>query len=185
MSAAPLSPAQHRKLRLLSAPREHDAAEAGGEINVVPFLDIIVNVLMFVLATLPALFGSTITSTAGSKGEHSRTPKDHQRLPLTIIITAEGVSMKTEAGQVGPGCGAGVGITIPKRDGAYDWAALTACATTLKRATDDPGAHTSAQIIAEPGVDYQTLVTATDALRQTDDASAEPLFPDVSFGVVR
>ncbi len=41
-----------RKVRVPPAPQD----EGGGELNVVPFLDIILNVLMFVLATLAVTF---------------------------------------------------------------------------------------------------------------------------------
>ena len=45
-----LSAAQRSKIRRLSQPKELAADEEGGELNIVPFLDIITNVLMFVLA---------------------------------------------------------------------------------------------------------------------------------------
>ena len=37
--------------------------EEGGELNIVPFLDIIVNILIFVLATVAVTFTATITTT--------------------------------------------------------------------------------------------------------------------------
>lgn len=181
-SSPPLSPAQHRRIRSLSQPRERAPGDGDGEINVVPFLDIIVNVLMFVLATLPALLGATITSTPAGDGHRAVGP---QRLHLAVIVSSEGISLKTIAGHVGPGCAPGVGVTIPKRDGAHDFAALARCAALLKEGAADPIGETSAQLLAEPGVDYQTLVTITDALRETRGEAPAPLFPDVSFGVAR
>ena len=49
-----LSAAQRSKIRRLSQPKELAVDEEGGELNIVPFLDIIMNVLMFVLATVLA-----------------------------------------------------------------------------------------------------------------------------------
>ena len=45
-----LSAAQRAKIRRLSQPRELSPDEEGGELNIVPFLDIVVNILIFVLA---------------------------------------------------------------------------------------------------------------------------------------
>ena len=50
-----LSAAQRSKIRRLSAPKELAPDEEGGELNIVPFLDIVTNVLMFVLATVRAV----------------------------------------------------------------------------------------------------------------------------------
>ena len=54
-----LSAAQRSKIRRLATPAE-DSVEESKEINVVPFLDIITNVLMFVLATLAVTFTASI-----------------------------------------------------------------------------------------------------------------------------
>ena len=60
MASEKLSAAQRSKIRRLSQPKEHAPDEAGGELNIVPFLDIITNVLMFVLATISVTFTATI-----------------------------------------------------------------------------------------------------------------------------
>ena len=54
-----LSAAQRSKIRRLSQPKELSPDEEGGELNIVPFLDIIMNVLMFVLATVSVTFTSS------------------------------------------------------------------------------------------------------------------------------
>jgi len=57
-----LSAAQRSKVRRLSRPRELAPDEEGGELNIVPFLDIITNVLMFVLATISVTTGTATCS---------------------------------------------------------------------------------------------------------------------------
>ena len=185
MADAPLSPAQRSKVRRLSQPHEHDPSEAGGELNIVPFLDIVTNVLMFVLATIPAVFTSTIESNPPSSGGSGTRAKDKNSLNLSLLIVADGVSLKASGGNVGPGCEIGAGLTVTKRDGQYDWAALKACAKKLKDASPDFKEETNVQIIAEPGIEYQTVVGAMDALRETEGENPEPLFPDVNFGVAK
>ena len=44
-----LTTAQRSKIRRLSQPKELTPDEEGGELNIVPFLDIIMNILIFVL----------------------------------------------------------------------------------------------------------------------------------------
>ena len=56
---APLSAAQRSRIRRLSAPREAEPGDEAGELNVVPYLDIIMNILMFVLVTVcPGVVGT-------------------------------------------------------------------------------------------------------------------------------
>ena len=83
-----------------------------------------------------------------------------------------------------PGCkGAGSGIAIPRRGDAYDFDALNACAGTLKQASPEFGEETQVFLSANPGIDYQTLVSTIDAVRA--NAKGDPLFPDVNFQVAR
>src|SRR5678815_5989529 len=92
---APLTAAQRSKIRRLAGPRDAEAGDAGGEINVVPYLDIITNVMMFVLATVAVTFVSSVDATAGIlNGDR---PRDVQTsaLGLSVLITGQGVSLKT------------------------------------------------------------------------------------------
>ena len=58
-----LSAAQRSKIRRLSQPKELAPDEEGGELNIVPFLDIVMNILIFVLATVSVTFTATIETT--------------------------------------------------------------------------------------------------------------------------
>jgi len=183
--AAPerLSAAQRSKIRRLSAPKEVDEAEAGGELNIVPFLDIIMNVLMFVLATVAVTFTATIDTFPPRAGSGARAPTT-PTLGLTVLIVPDGFSLKARGGNVAPGCAdTGPGIAIPKKDAEYDFDALKACATKLKGAASEFKEETGVTISANPPIPYQAVISTMDALRK--DEQGEPLFPDVSFGVAR
>ena len=70
-----LSAQQRSKIRRLSTPRELAPDEEGGELNIVPFLDIITNVLMFVLATIAVTFTTMIeTQPPRASGSSARPP---------------------------------------------------------------------------------------------------------------
>src|SRR6185312_14409553 len=100
-----LSAAQRSKIRRLSAPRELSPDEEGGELNIVPFLDIVTNVLMFVLATVSVTFTATIdTSPPKIGGGSSARAPTAPTLGLTITLVPGGFSVKARGGNVAPGC---------------------------------------------------------------------------------
>ncbi len=180
-----LTATQRSKIRRLSAPKEIDESEAGGELNIIPFLDIITNVLMFVLATVSVTFTATIESSppraAGAGTPRGPTPPS---LGLIVLIVPDGYSVKTASGGIGTGCtGLGAGITVPKVNGKYDRDALTKCADRLK--SEAPAFKDEDQVIisANPEIGYQHLITAIDALRQND--KGDKLFTEIKFGVVK
>jgi biopolymer transport protein TolR len=183
--SAPLSAAQRSKIRRLSQPRELAPDEEGGELNIVPFLDIVVNILIFVLATVAVTFTATIDTTPpASSAGGVRADSKKEMLNLSVLITSEGHAIKTSQGNVAPGCDrAGPGIAIPKRDGAYDFAALTQCARALKQASPEFTQETQVFLSANPGIEFQTLVHTIDAVRETPQG--DELFPKVNFQVAR
>nr|PZN25226.1 MAG: biopolymer transporter ExbD [Pseudomonadota bacterium] len=179
----PLSAAQRSKIRRLSQPKELAPDEEGGELNIIPFLDIIVNILIFVLATVAVTFTASIETTPpASRSSGVRSDMPSEALNLTVLIVNEGFSLKASGGNVAPGCqGVGPGIAIPKRDGRYDYAALTACAERLKKASEDFKNETQFYVSANPATDYQTIINVVDAMRTA--SNGEPLFPNVNFKV--
>jgi biopolymer transport protein ExbD len=179
--AETLSPAQRGKIRRLSQPRELAPDEEGGELNIVPFLDIIVNILIFVLATVAVTFTATIETTPPSaKGSGVRADIPSDALNLTVLIVDDGFSIKGSGGNVAPGCATmGPGLTIPRRGSKYDYAALNQCATKLKASKPDYADETQAYIAANPGIEYQIVIDVIDALRTT--AENKPLFDNINF----
>lgn len=180
-----ISVAQRSKIRRLSQPRELTPDEEGGELNIVPFLDIIVNILIFVLATVAVTFTASIETTPpASQGSGVRAELPVDALNLTVLIVNEGFSLKASGGNIAPGCqGAGPGISIPNVGGRYDYAALTECATRLKNASPDYQVENQFYIAANPGTDYQTIIDVIDAMRTT--AQGKPLFENVNFKVAK
>ena len=180
-----LSAAQRSKVRRLSQPRELAPDEEGGELNIVPFLDIIVNILIFMLATVAVTFTASIETTPpASRGSGVRSEVQSEALNLTIFIVNDGFSLKASGGNIAPGCqGAGPGITIPSKNGKYDYESLTLCATRLKNASPDFQDENQFYIVANPGTDYQTVIEVIDAMRHTPQG--DTLFDNVNFKVPR
>lgn len=178
-----LSAAQRSKIRRLSAPKELSPDEEGGELNIVPFLDIIMNVLMFVLATVSVTFTATFDTAPPKRGGAGRPPSSPS-LNLTVLVVPDGFSIKARGGNVGPGCSdVGGGLAVQRVKGDYDYAGLTQCAKKLKGLSEDFKGESQVALSANPEIPYQVIVSAIDALRRTEDG--EELFPDVAFGVAK
>ena len=176
-----LSAAQRAKIRRLSTPSEVSPDEEGGELNVVPFLDIITNVLMFVLATVAITFTATIETSPPRPGVR---PPGLTTLGLTVLVVPEGFSVKAKGGNVAPGCiDTGSGLAVPKRGSEYDYDALEACALKLKASASTFADERDVMISANAQVPYDVVIATLDAMRRTD--SGGDLFPQVSFGVAR
>jgi len=180
----PLSAAQRSKIRRLSQPKEPEAGDVAGELNVVPYLDIITNIMMFVLASVSVSFIGTIDTTPPSiGGNRVRADVSSKALNLSAWITTGGVSLKTAGGNIATGCqDVGAGITVPNVQDQVDYKTLTACAKRLKDANPAFKEETQVTITANPGTEYATVIGVMDALRAD---SQEELFPDVHFGVAR
>lgn len=181
-----LSVAQRSKIRRLSQPKELSPDEEGGELNIVPFLDIVVNILIFVLATVAVTFTSTIESTPPSMGGTGvRSAVQQEALNLSVLIVRDGFGLKAAGGNVSPGCtGVGPGLSIPRQGNRYDYAALTACAAKLKASNPAYADEEQVAISASPDIEYQLVVQTMDALRTQADGHT-PLFENVNFQVAK
>ena len=149
----PLSAAQRSRIRRLSQPKEPDAGEEAGELNVVPYLDIITNILMFVLASVSVTFVASIDTTPPSIGGGKvRTELASRVLNLSVWVTGDGVSFKTSNGNVATGCNdIGSGVTIPKKGETPDYPSITACAKRLKNAREEFKSETQVTLTATTG----------------------------------
>jgi biopolymer transport protein TolR len=181
---APLSAAQRSRIRRLSQPKEAQPGDEAGELNVVPYLDIITNILMFVLASVSVSFVGTVDTTPPSiGGSRVRADVSSKALNLSAWITGQGVSLKTSGGNIATGCNdVGAGITVPKANEDYDLKGLTICVKRLKNANPSFKEETQVSITANPGIEYKTVIDVMDALRSDGE---EELFPDVHFGAAR
>jgi biopolymer transport protein ExbD len=182
----PLSAAQRSRIRRLSQPKEADPGEEAGELNIVPYLDIIMNIIVFVIATISVVFMSTIETvppSAGGGRQQTRAMQS-QALNLVALITKDGISLKAKGGNVATGCDTlGEGVAVPKKgNGEHDFPELSRCVRALKEQNEKFADETQVTLTANPGVAYQVVIDTIDALRQDEDGV---LFPDVRFGVAR
>ena len=193
--AGQLTPFQRAYIRKRTAYHEPDPSEMAGELNIVPFLDIVTNIIMFLLATTQVVLAmAQITAALPQLGGHGGGGGDQNSLNLNVTIVNDGVIVAGSGGKLAPGCGTTAGgavITVPKRMIAtpdpnnpaapphmqldYDWQGLTDCVARVK-AVPDFSDETQVIIGADPQVPYEALVHAMDAVRAK---GSDVLFPDI------
>ena len=178
-----LTSRQRSYIRKRSKHVELDPSEMMGELNIVPFLDIVVNLIMFLLATTEAVLLMAQIESDLPKISRGRSKNDNSvatPLNLNVVVTDKGVMVSGSGGKLAQGCEAiesGPNLTVPSKGGKYDWAALTTCVAKVKSKFED---ETSVTVSADPQVQYEHVVAAMDAIR---NQGQRDLFPDVLISV--
>jgi biopolymer transport protein ExbD len=160
--------------------------EEGGELNIVPYLDILMNLIIFMLLSMTGLaaFGMLNVNApnygvgVGGGGE------EKQQLMLTVAIAKTGFFIAATGGVlpgIAEGAPSGPGGNAPptiglKADGTYDYDALTAKMSEVKASFPQ---ESKVIIAAEADTQYEVLVATMDATRETKDRKL--LFPDVTL----
>lgn len=181
---------QQTYIRKRTKVHDLDPSEAAGELNIVPFLDIVTNIIMFLLATTAYVLTTCELDahlpTIGRGGGGGDSPQT--TLNLSVTVTERGIIVAGSGGKLQSGChatGTGNVITVPGHppaspapgtdDTAYRtyWRSLTQCLVVVHG--QFPDEH---QVIltADPNIEYGSIVAAMDSVRS--DGTTE-LFPDV------
>jgi len=179
---AKFSPRQRAYIRKRTKEAHLDPSEMVGELNIIPFLDIVVNLIMFLLATTEAvLLISQIESDLPKIARGSSRPSDVATpLNLNVTVTETGVIVSGSGGKLAPGCTTidqGRALTVAKKGKDYDWPGLTDCVARVKQQYQS---EHSVTVSADPQVQYEYVVAAMDAVRTK---GKDPLFPDVLISV--
>jgi len=177
MGDVQLSAAQRNRMRRTAGAHELEGDE--GELNVVPFLDIIANVTMFVLATIAVALTAEIPARPpGAVPTGPRPPVP--TLALNVVVLDEGFLVSALGQRIAPGCAQeGEGLAVTRGD----YAGLTACVTKLKQLSPYFATDREVTIAANGDVPYQAIIDTVEAVRRAP--TGEPLYPDVYLGVPR
>jgi biopolymer transport protein TolR len=153
---------------------EHDEAdEETGEINLVPYMDIVTNIIIFLLASVvtqvPLGNINVASPTIGSGPGDTTTTPEKPPLNLTVTLAANGFIIA--------GSGAVIDPIKKLNSGEYDFDGLTNQLAEIKR-TVAPD-ETKATFNADAYIPYELVVKTLDAMRQ--DKKGKMLFPDIIF----
>jgi biopolymer transport protein TolR len=158
--------------------RDHveEIEEEAGELNLVPYMDIVTNIIIFLLASvvnqvaLGNINVSSPTISAGAGDGSDTPPPEKPPLNLTITVGASGYVVAASGGVL---------PAIPKMpNGQYDYKTLTAKLREIK-SNPDNAEETKATFNADANIPYDIVIATLDAMRQGDDGKI--LFPDVNF----
>ncbi|HZN92555.1 MAG TPA: biopolymer transporter ExbD [Myxococcales bacterium] len=171
-------------------PREPDDV---GELNIVPYLDIMMNLIMFMLLSMTglAVFGILNVNAPSYGGPSAGVGEttDQPKLLLSVLISKKGYFIAGAGavlGQETPTGEATAGTegepTVPKKgDGTYDTAALTAKMVQIKTAFPS---ESKVIVGAEADISYETLIDTMDAIRETGGGERKILFSDVTLAAM-
>jgi biopolymer transport protein TolR len=162
-----------------------DPSEIVGELNIIPFLDIVMNLIMFLLATSEfVLLISQIQSDLPqiSRGRSKSANDVTTPLNLNVTVTEMGVLVSGSGGKLAPGCttidpAGSRQVTVARKGKDYDWPGLAECAAKIKALY---AAEDTVTVSADPQIQYEYLVAAMDAVRGKSD---QELFPKVMVSV--
>lgn len=158
--------------------RDHveEIEEEAGELNLVPYMDIVTNIIIFLLASminqvsLANINVSVPSISGGGASAEDTPPPEKPPLNLTVSVGATGFTVAA-AGGVLP--------IVPKLpNGQYDYKALTVKLKEIKGSPEN-ATETKANFSADASIPYDIVVETLDAMRTTEEGKI--LFPDVAF----
>ncbi len=165
-----------------------------GELNIVPYLDIVTNLVMFLLVSMVGLISLGVLDVGTPKvGEpppdtQMSEPNEEPPLTLTVAITDRGFYVAGTGGVLeGEEKGkAGVDTarppTLPMKNGRYDYAGLTQLLVMVKEKFPK---EQRVILVAEDDIPYELIIETMDASREKIVKSTEgevqkhSLFPEV------
>ncbi len=167
--------------------------EDTGELNIVPYLDVVVNLVMFMLLSMTGLLAFGVLNVSAPKiaeGAVAGDTAEQPKLLLTVAIGRDGFFIAGAGGVIGQDAATPDATrppTIAKRDGKYDFAGLT---DALARIKEKFPREQAVILSADPDVSYDTLIQTMDACRErkvsgpNGKAAHEKLFPAVSLSLI-
>jgi len=157
--------------------KEHneELEEETGEINLVPYMDIVTNIIIFLLASVVnqvALGNVNVSVPTLSTGGGGAVQDEPEKPPLNLTVTVGGTGFTIAAS-------GGVLPVIPKLPGGqYNYKELTTKLLEIKSAPGN-SVETKVNFNADSTTSYDVVVATLDAMRQDDGGKV--LFPDVAF----
>jgi biopolymer transport protein TolR len=158
--------------------RDHveEIEDEAGELNLVPYMDIVTNIIIFLLASvvnqaqLSNINASLPSISSGGAADSQPDEPPKPPLNLTVSVGATGFTIAASGGVL---------PIVPKMpNGQYDYKTLTTKLKEIKGSTDNAD-ETKATFNADANVPYDIVVATLDAMRTTEEGKA--LFPDILF----
>jgi biopolymer transport protein ExbD len=154
--------------------RNHAKYKGRNDLNIVPMIDMMVILVFFLLFT--AVFSNTNILELNLPAPNSSVPDLPKGLNLEVIVRRNAIEVADR--------GTGVLRTLPKKEGEYDFAGLSAFLQDVKARYPTVLA---ASVLLEQDIPYDVLVQTMDNTRVWQNRVGVglqnvELFPDISVG---
>ena len=174
--------AEYAELLEMAAKKKIPDFESAEEINLVPYMDVMMNLVIFMMVAtaIAAPLGIiSIFPPPSSAGQGKSAKNDMEpTIPFTVAITEKGYMLKGDP-DLGIAEGGAIPALIPKtQDGKFDFDTLNMHAVTAK---DKKPAESQVIITSDGNVTYEVLVKTMDALRNKKDKMDQVLFDVVQL----
>ena len=163
--------------------RSEELEDAGHELNLIPYMDIMVNLVLFMLYNITSFLSFTVLNAsipqiAPDSGQ-AAAQMQKKSLLLMVRVTGDGFIVDPSV-QGGPAIPRS---QIPKKGKAFDYPALHQQALSIKNQFPE---ETKVLLIAEGSVVYDDIIKSMDALRDEKVPDKEPkiMFPDVTLSIL-
>lgn len=163
--------------------RSAELEEAGHELNLIPYMDIMVNLVLFMLYSITSFLSFTVLNAsipqiAPDSGQ-AAAQMQKKSLLLMVRVTSDGFV-------VDPSIQGGPQIPrsqIPKNGKDFNYPELHQQIVSIKNQFPD---ETKVLLIAEGSIIYQDIIKSMDTLRDDKVEGKEPklLFPDVTLSIL-
>jgi biopolymer transport protein ExbD len=168
-----------------------------GELNLIPYLDVVTNLIMFLMLSITGLISLGVVNVSAPRIAETQVAQavdpNAPKLLLTVAISKTGFYIAGAGGVLGgPPDQANVDATQPptvplRANGQHDYEALTALLAKIK---EHYPLETNLILSADADIPYDILIRTMDASREVKvklgDVSIDrkPLFFDVSLSLV-
>jgi len=169
-----------------------------GELNIVPYLDIVTNLVMFMLLSMVGMISLGVldvgTPKIGQPSAAENKPADKKDTPpllLTVTVTDRGFRVAGTGGVLPEQTGKDADTsapTLPRRNGAYDYEGLTSLLSLIKEKFPT---ETRVILMASDDIAYELVILTMDACREKKSKGEggveqiKTLFPDVWLSTMR
>jgi biopolymer transport protein ExbD len=149
-------------------------------LNLTPLMDVMSNILFFLMAAFGATVVAIVPTTVPVKSTDTSPPEAQQEEKVNVTLRAEqtGLTVGCDSQNVDPSELKKLGAKISKKDGKYDHASLTAA---LKRIKERYPASKNMVMVPDDDTKYEVIVKLMDAARDVTlpDGKKFELFPEV------
>jgi biopolymer transport protein ExbD len=157
--------------------------EQGQELNLIPYLDIMVNLILFMLVTITSFLSFTILNASIPQivPDSAKIPEELKKAQLLLMVRVTKGGFNVDPNVQGGSPIARADIRLVE-DNKYNFDALKETVGKIKERFPE---ETRVLIIAEPKIHYEDIIHTMDAVREKEpNTGAGDLFPDVTLSIL-